>query len=192
MTTNDYDNSIIEKCKTGDFSSFRALVSRYQNRIFSVCYGLVRSRDDAADLFQEVCLRIYKSIGKVKSEAGLYVWIYRITVNVCFDWLRKKKRMRKKVDKFKAQDTVSDFFVETNTPVSIALQLELKEQINKVIAALPDAQRAVIVLREFEGLSYQEIARILKCSEGTVMSRLFYARKKMVEKLRPYLEESSA
>jgi len=187
------EQSLIERCKRGEFQAYRELMERYQSRIYSVCYGIVRNREDALDVVQEVFIKIYDAIKKFKGESGLYVWIYRIAVNKSLDFYRKKKRKYMIFEKASTDARIHNTQIEKNTPQDKALALELKEKVAEAIEQLPEKQKGIIILREIEGLSYQEIAKIMHCSVGTVMSRLFYARKKLAGYLEKYVykKESS-
>jgi RNA polymerase sigma-70 factor (ECF subfamily) len=181
------DQTLIERCKKGEFEAFRELMERYQSRIYSVCYGIVRNREDALDVVQEVFIKVYNAINTFKGESGLYVWVYRIAVNKSLDYYRKKKRKQMIFDKASQEAEIHNTQVEFQTPKDDALSLELKQKVSNAIDQLPAKQKGIIILREIEGLSYQEIAKITKCSVGTVMSRLFYARKKLSVLLKNYV-----
>ncbi len=184
-----YEHDLIQKCKRGDFVAFRELMQRYQSRIYAVCYGIMRNREDALDVVQEVLIKVYESMHTFKGESGLYVWIYRIAVNKSLDFYRKRKRQYAIYDRVHDVVRKGDLGAKSETPDGTVLNLELKEVIHQAIYLLPDKQRGIIVLREIEGLSYQEIAKIMHCSVGTVMSRLFYARKRLMQLLSEYLED---
>lgn len=179
-----YVQTLVDRCKNGDFQAFHDLLEQYQSRIFSVCYGIVRNREDACDVMQEVFIKIYKSIRLFHGESSLYVWIYRIAVNASLDFLRKRKRKLKVKEKLASDFLLSGKGYCALSPEEHVVTLELKESIRKAIFKLAPKFKRVIVLREIEGLSYQEIAKICCCSVGTVMSRLFYARKKLIAMLR--------
>jgi RNA polymerase sigma-70 factor (ECF subfamily) len=186
------EQSLIERCKRGEFQAYRELMERYQSRIYSVCYGIVRNREDALDVVQEVFIKIYDAIKKFKGESGLYVWMYRIAVNKSLDFYRKKKRKYMIFEKASDDARVHNTQIETRTPQDKTLALELKEKVAEAIEQLPEKQKGIIILREIEGLSYQEIAKIMKCSVGTVMSRLFYARKKLAGYLEKYVHKKGS
>jgi RNA polymerase sigma-70 factor, ECF subfamily len=183
------EHSLIERCKKGEFPAFRELMERYQSRIYSVCYGIMRNREDALDVVQDVFIKIYKSIDQFKGESGLYVWMYRIAVNKSLDLYRKKKRKAMIYEKASNDARTFNTQFEKQTPQEETLAIELKEKVAEAIAQLPEKQKGIIILREIEGLSYQEISRIMYCSVGTVMSRLFYARKKLAKYLTKYVHK---
>ena len=184
---NKEEQSLIKRCKDGDFRAFRELMEQYQSRIYSVCYGILRNREDARDVVQEVFIKVYNSLKTFKGESGLYVWIYRIAVNTSVDYYRKRKRKMKIIEHAFKEKKEGPPAIRLDTPRDVTLNLELKEMVTKAINTLPDKHKGVIILREIEGLSYQEIAKILRCSEGTVMSRLFYARKRLMTVLKKYI-----
>lgn len=179
--------AIIRQCRNGDYEAFSKLLKMYQSRIFSVCYSMTRSRQDAEDLFQLVCMKMYRSLKNLRADKGVYVWIYRMTVNTSIDWIRKKKAVGKRNERVKNEVLFESR--ESETPRDVCLQVELRGQIDDALLKLPPKQRSVLVLREFEGLSYQEISRICGVSIGTVMSRLYHGRKKMCKYLKAYLRE---
>ena len=184
---NEEEKSLIERCRHGDFRAFRELMEQYQSRIYSVCYGILRNREDARDVVQEVFIKVYNALKTFKGESGLYIWIYRIAVNTSVDYYRKRKRKLRIIEHAFKERRESPFEMHTETPSDVTINLELKEMVSKAINTLPDKQKGVIILREIEGLSYQEIAKIMRCSEGTVMSRLFYARKRLMAILKKYI-----
>ncbi|MFH1385412.1 MAG: sigma-70 family RNA polymerase sigma factor [Candidatus Omnitrophota bacterium] len=181
------EQSLIQRCKGGEFRAFRELVEQYQSRIYAVCFGIVRNREDTFDVMQEVFIKIYNSIKHFSGQSGLYVWIYRIAVNTGLDFFRKRKRKQKIIEKSYQDGGTVKGGSHSQSPADIAVSLELKDLVHRAIAKLPDNHKSIIVLREIEGLSYQEIAKIMECSEGTVMSRLFYARKTLMTLLKKYM-----
>lgn len=180
------DWELVQKCQSGEMSAFQELVSRYHQKVYLVILGLLGNREDALEVAQETFLRAYRKIGGFRGGSSFYTWIYRIGVNLAIDTQRRQKRnpldFRDSMDGvFESQNEVArDPFAEEH-------DRELREGLIKAINDLTPEHKAVIVLRTVEGLSYKEIAAILGCSEGTVMSRLHYARKKLQEKLSPFL-----
>jgi len=189
---NQEEKSLIERCKQKNFAAFRNLMERYQSRIYAVCYGIVRNREDALDIMQDVFIKVYNSIHAFKGESGLYVWIYRIAVNTSLDYYRKRKRKQQLLERTLTERKRVHKTVQYRTPADITMNLELKEVVSVAIESLPKKHKSVVVLREIEGLSYQEIAKVLKCSVGTVMSRLFYARKRLITLLQKYIKPNGA
>jgi len=180
--------------KRGDQDAFRHLVEMYQGRIYALCYGMLQNREEALDVVQESFVKAWKSLKRFKEESSFYTWLYRIASNMCLDYLRKRARRGihesldvdlndpHQTDKKMTRD-VED---ESADPVKPIDSANLGKAIQWAIRQLPSDQQTVIVLREIEGLSYSEIAKTMKIRVGTVMSRLFYARKKLQELLHEY------
>ena len=180
------DWELVQKCQSGEMSAFQDLVSRYHQKVYIVILGLLRNRDDAMEVAQETFFRAYSKIKSFKGGSSFYTWLYRIAVNIAIDGRRRQKRspveFHEKMDKvLEEQNEVA------KDPFSDVHDKELRDQLVKAIDELTPEHRAVIVLRTVEGLSYRDIGEILGCSEGTVMSRLHYARKKLQDKLSAFL-----
>ena len=164
------DRVLVKRCQAGDSNAFNELVIRYRNKVFVMVYGMVQNEQDAWDLAQEGFLKAWKSIHRFKGESSFYTWLYRIMTNVTIDLLRRKG--------IHGEEELDDRIE----------QHEIRHRIDEAIAKLSPEHRAVIVMKEIEDLQYSEIAEILNCSLGTVMSRLFYARKKLQILLRDVYE----
>lgn len=180
------DSELVRKCQAGETSAFQELVSRYHQKVFTVILGLLRNREDALEVAQETFFRAYRKIRSFQGGSSFYTWIYRIAVNLAIDAQRRQKRnpldFRDSMDEaLEAQNEVA------KDPFGDVHDRELGESLIKAINELTPEHKAVIVLRTIEGLSYKDIGEILGCSEGTVMSRLHYARKKLQEKLSGFL-----
>jgi RNA polymerase sigma-70 factor (ECF subfamily) len=180
------DWELVKQCQAGEMSAFQELVSRYHQKVYMVSLGLLRNRDDALDVAQETFLRAYRKINSFQGDSSFYTWIYRIAVNISIDAQRRQKRnpldFRESMDGvLEAQNEVA------KDPFADVHDRELREHLTKAINELTPEHKAVIVLRTLEGMSYKDIGRILGCSEGTVMSRLHYARKKLQDKLSVFL-----
>jgi len=185
---------LVRRCQAGDTEAFDELVTRYRIRIFSMIYNMVHSEQDAWDLAQDSFLKAWKSIKRFRGRSSFYTWIYRIVMNVTIDWLRKKhvKGAGAEFDdaiELKEIDPASKTVPKTEAlPYETMERKEIRGRIDKAIAQLSPEQRAVILMKEIEGMQYHEIAEALGCSIGTVMSRLFYARKKLQNLLRDVYE----
>jgi RNA polymerase sigma-70 factor (ECF subfamily) len=187
------DVELVKRCQAGDSSAFNDLVTRYRSKAFIMIYGMVQNEQDAWDLAQEGFLKAWKSIHRFKGNSSFYTWLYRIMTNVTIDSLRRKGiRGEAEFD-----DRIATAQVEPGsrtTPSSVPLphkkleQREIRQRIDQAISKLSPEHRAVIVMKEIEDLQYNEIADVLSCSLGTVMSRLFYARKKLQNLLRDLYE----
>jgi len=180
------DWELVKKCQDGEINAFQELVSRYHQKIYVVLTGLLRNREDALEIAQEAFFRAYKKIKSFQGGSSFYTWLYRIAVNLAIDSQRRQKR-----NPLEFRETMDGLFEEQNEvardPFSDVQDRELREKLISAINDLTPEHRAVIILRAVEGLSYKDIGEILGCSEGTVMSRLHYARKKLQEKLSSFL-----
>lgn len=190
------DDDLVQRVQAGDSGAFRALFDKYHRRAFAVAMGVVKNEQDALDAVQEAFVKVHKNIHKFEGSSSFYTWLYRIVMNVSIDHVRKSSR-RKSVDfdersAHQQDDLAGDGALAPTLPHAnpgkAALQRELGEAIQAALEELPEHHRAVIVLREIEGMSYEEMAEALEVPKGTVMSRLFHARKKMQASLAPYLE----
>jgi RNA polymerase sigma-70 factor (ECF subfamily) len=177
------DAEMIEAVKAGDATAYRGLVEKYQGRVYNVVYGLVRNREDARDLTQEVFVKAYRNLGGFREDARFYTWIYRIAMNLAIDFTRRRNRspvsgLEDDIASRDADGGIAEVHHADN-PRRALERKQLYKQIMDALELLPEQQKQVILLRELEGLSYREIAEVLDIAEGTVMSRLFYARKKL-------------
>ena len=188
------DLDLVKQAQTGDTAAFDTLVGRYRNRVFGMIYNMVHNEQDAWDLAQDSFLKAWKSIGRFRGQSSFYTWVYRIVMNVTIDWLRKKQ-IRGGAGEFDDAVQLKEIDPASRTaPHPDALphermeQGEIRQRIDAAIAQLSAEHRAVILLKEIDDMQYHEIAESLGCSIGTVMSRLFYARKKLQNLLRDVYE----
>jgi RNA polymerase sigma-70 factor (ECF subfamily) len=194
------DHDLVQRVQAGDSAAFRALFDKYHRRAFAVAMGVVKNEDDALDAVQEAFVKVHKNIHKFQGSSSFYTWLYRIVMNVSIDHVRRKSR-RKSLDFDEralheesevAGDGALVPHVTNANPGKAALRKELGGAIQAALQELPEHHRAVIVLREIEGMSYEEMAEALEVPKGTIMSRLFHARKKMQAALTPYLTGEKA
>lgn len=179
----DPDHDLVLAVAQGDPAAYRGLVERYQSRIYGVCYGMVRNSEDARDMAQEAFVKAFRNIDKFRFGSSFYHWLCRIAINVSIDLLRRQKvRRAEEFDEGRGARESGGGFHHGHHRDDPRRELErkgLRAKISAALDTLPAEQRQVLVLREMEGLSYKEIADVMGIPEGTVMSRLFYARKKM-------------
>ena len=182
------DRELVEAVLEGDPSAYRGLVERYQSRVFALVVGMVRGREDARDLTQEAFVKAYKNLSRFRLESSFYTWLYRIAMNLAIDHLRKqKKRKHSEFDEQIASKDTGGVLADAHMRDNPSRNLERKQLQNRILEALdklnPD-HKQIVLLREIEGLSYREIGETLEIAEGTVMSRLFYARRKLQQLLK--------
>ncbi len=180
----DPDFDLIREAKNGSQSAFGKLVTHYYDMVYAIAYGVLNHSEAARDTAQEVFLKAFREIRNFEGKSKFKTWLYRIAVNAAIDEGRKKRPLQSldqgddPEDETKPAITPVD---HTPGPRDRAFQSELREILNRALEELSPDHRAVLVLREFQGLSYEEIAEALQIEIGTVMSRLFYARKKLAE-----------
>lgn len=189
------DAGLVERARTGDQRAFRELVERYQRKVFSIAFGFVRNKDDAMDLTQEVFVKVHRYLDGYQGNASFYTWLYRISVNVCIDWIRRERKHKglDYDDSMSHEDAAdSDTPVVSSTtginPAKALGQKELAQKIEEATGKLSPAHAEILVLREVEGLSYEELAELLDIPKGTVMSRLHHARQNLKKHLIDYVE----
>lgn len=171
------DEALLEQIRCGELSAFDDLILAHQDRVYGLCLRMCGNREDAFDLSQEVFLRVFRALGAFKSESTFTTWLYRLTMNVCLDHLRKTLKRREIIQmELNAEGDPPDVPDERFAPESAWAQTELRENISKALTRLTPEHRSIVILRDIQQFSYAEIAEILACEEGTVKSRLFRAR----------------
>jgi RNA polymerase sigma-70 factor (ECF subfamily) len=176
------DATLVRAAQRGDLSAFEELVARHRDKIYARAFSIVRNEDDAIDLSQEAWVKGWQRLKQFQGESSFSTWMTRIVINLCLDELRKQKRRR--VESIEELDEESGG-VERQMPAVIVNPTErlergeLRQRIENGLARLSHEHRTALVLHEFEGMEYKEIAKTMGCSIGTVMSRLFYARRKL-------------
>ena len=185
---------LVKRCQAGETEAFDELVTRYRTRIFAMIYNMVHNEQDAWDLAQDSFVKAWKSIKRFRGRSSFYTWIYRIVMNVTIDWLRKKQVKGAGVEfddaiQLRAVNPASKTLPKADPlPYERMERTEVRARIDNAIGQLSPEHRAVILMKETEGMQYHEIAEALGCSIGTVMSRLFYARKKLQNLLKDVYE----
>jgi RNA polymerase sigma-70 factor (ECF subfamily) len=181
------DGELVERSRQGDREAFRVLVERYQRKVAALAVGMLRSREDALDVVQDTFTKAYQSLDKFKGDSSFYTWVYRIAVNLCIDHQRRESRYVQAAADLDdtgneiAPPSVAD--LERDEPFERARSTEIGARLAQAIRELTPEHRAVILLREVDGLSYEEISHVLDCPKGTVMSRLHYARRQLQARL---------
>ncbi len=187
IESREEDAELLRAVLAGDATAYRGLVEKYQNRVYGMVYGMLRNREDARDLAQEAFVKAYNNLATFRLESSFYTWLYRIAMNLAIDHVRKQKRRKTTSfeDSIGARDETGaiDEMHQQESPRRALERKELYARIMDAMDKLPDDQRQVVLLRELEGLSYKEIADVMDIPEGTVMSRLFYARKRLQQLL---------
>jgi RNA polymerase sigma-70 factor (ECF subfamily) len=188
----DDDLELVQRARSGDAEGFRALVVRYQRKVYALALGIVKDADLAWDVAQDVFVRVHRGLDGFKGESAFGTWVFRIATHVAIDNVRKERvTQRDQVDDVHEADLedAGEGILSTslgNDPRETLLRHELAAKMEAALATLPEKHRTILVLREIEGLSYEELAERLGIHKGTVMSRLFHARKKMQAALRGY------
>ncbi len=193
----DEDARLVALAREGDAPAFRRLVERNQSRLFAVAFGMLRDRDDAMDVVQDAFIKAHKKLAEFEGNAAFSTWLYRICVNLCIDKKRSDARRRSvDLDDVSGKELGEDNIyagvdiapkLTAANPLKAVQDKQLGKEIGAALAELSDDHRAILLLREVDGLAYEEISQVLEIPKGTVMSRLFHARKNMQRLLRPYL-----
>ena len=182
--TREEEYALVQRIQSGDSDAFAVLMDEYQKQVYHLALRTVGNPEDAADMTQEAFLRAYRAISSFRGDSKLSVWLYRLTQNVCIDFLRSRGRrptvsltVENEADEVQELDVADDRF----DPEEQYQRKALRDAVRRGLDALPAEYRAILVLREINGLSYAEIGEQLQLEEGTVKSRLFRARKKLCE-----------
>jgi RNA polymerase sigma-70 factor (ECF subfamily) len=183
----DPDAAMVAAVLDGDPEAYRVLVERYERRIYHVVYGMVRSPEDAKDLAQDAFIKAFQNLHRFRLESKFYTWLCRIAMNVAIDHLRKQKHRRhSEFDDSRGGSEgaqVVRLHSAKDDPAANVARSQLTKTIMDAVETLPDDQKQVLILRELEDMPYKEIAEVLGIPEGTVMSRLYYARRRLQEML---------
>jgi RNA polymerase sigma-70 factor (ECF subfamily) len=192
MSEAQVDQLLVERVQNGDKYAFDLLISKYQHRIVSLVSRYVNDQADALDIAQEAFIKAYRAIGKFRGDSAFYTWLYRIAINTAKNWLVAQKRRPPPTDIDAADAEQYDMdsrLKDRATPENELMRDEIKTVVYDTIAQLPEDLRTAIMLREMEGMSYEDIATTMECPIGTVRSRIFRAREAIDQNLKPLLSE---
>jgi RNA polymerase sigma-70 factor (ECF subfamily) len=187
------DNKLVERFQNGEVEAFDELVIRYQDKIYRLAYSFVHNREDALDLSQEAFLRAFQALGRFERKAAFYSWLYRITTNLCIDFLRNRSRTKSvsldAEDEYLLSGLIRGY--KQYSPTKYVEEKELQQHIINAVSTLSPKQREVFVLRYWDDLQIKEIANVIGRSEGTVKAHLFHAVRNLRKQLAEYLEVTS-
>jgi RNA polymerase sigma-70 factor (ECF subfamily) len=190
-TEREIDAVLVRKAQAGDKRAFEVLVSKYQRRILRLLGRILHNQSDVEDIAQETFLKAYRALPKFRNESAFYTWLYRIAVNTARNHISSKHNQVFVSDQIDTQDgetfSLLDNLTDGETPETHMHNREIIESLQIALDELPEQLRQAIVLRELEGLSYEEIATAMDCPVGTVRSRIFRAREAISERLKPIL-----
>jgi RNA polymerase sigma-70 factor (ECF subfamily) len=184
------DQLLVERVQKGDKRAFDLLIQKYQHRIISLVSRYVSDSSEAQDVAQEAFIKAYRAIGRFRGDSAFYTWLYRIAINTAKNWIvaRNRRPPASDIDAVDAEQYgMSGRLKETSTPEHEMMREEVERTVYGTIAALPEDLRTAIMLREMDGMSYEEIATTMECPIGTVRSRIFRAREAIDEKLKPLI-----
>lgn len=191
MTGEQSDLALVERVQRGDKSAFDVLVLRYQQKVLKLVARYVRDAMEAEDVTQEAFIKAYRALPAFRGDSAFYTWLYRIAINTAKNALVSSKRRPLDYDldlQDSSQQELHARLKDTATPEHLLLTEEIRATVNGAMAELPEDLRTAIVLREIDGLSYEEIAAAMDCPVGTVRSRIFRAREAIDRKLRPIFD----
>ncbi|MBM3880918.1 MAG: sigma-70 family RNA polymerase sigma factor [Verrucomicrobia bacterium] len=189
------DEALVRAAQAGDMSAFEELVARHRDKIYARAFSMLRNEDEALDLSQEAWVKGWQRLNQFQGESSYLTWMTRIVINLCLDQLRRQKRLRaESIDKLDEElgGVERQMPVETPNPTAGLERAELRQRIDAAMSQLSHAHRTVLILHEFEGLEYKEVAKRMGCSIGTIMSRLFYARRRLAGLLAGLKEERTS
>ena len=192
MSDRDIDQQLVERVQRGDKAAFDLLVSKYQRKIFRLLSRLIRDQAEVEDVAQEAFIKAYRALPNFRGDSAFYTWLYRIAINTAKNHLVSQGRRAPTTTEADIEEAETfddgEHLRDLNTPDSMLLSKQVAEAVNRAIDQLPEDLRTAIVLREIEGLSYEEIAESMNCPIGTVRSRIFRAREAIANELKPVLD----
>jgi len=191
VSDREIDQQLVERVQRGDKAAFDLLVAKYQRKIFRLLSRLIRDAAEVEDVAQEAFIKAYRALPNFRGESAFYTWLYRIAINTAKNWLVSQGRRAPTSTETEIEDAETfddgEHLRDLNTPDAMLLTRQVADAVNRAIENLPEDLKTAIVLRELEGLSYEEIAETMNCPIGTVRSRIFRAREAIAEELRPVL-----
>ncbi len=194
MSEREIDQQLVERAQSGDKHAFEILVAKYQRKMARLLSRFIRDQAEIEDVAQEAFIKAYRALPLFRGDSAFYTWLYRIAINTAKNYLVAQGRRAPTSTEFDAEEAEgfedATQLRDINTPESLLQSKQTGATINAAMAALPEELRSAILLREIEGLSYEEIAEAMSCPIGTVRSRIFRAREAVAEKLRPLLDTS--
>jgi RNA polymerase sigma-70 factor (ECF subfamily) len=182
----DDDRELVRLAKSDDKEAFELLVRRHQSRVFAVAGGILRNKEDVEDVAQQVFVKAYFSLKRFDQRAAFSTWLYKITVNECWDVLRKRKVRPLLYESDLSEEQAHEYngFSEKATAPDVSDRLEARERVEKLLVDLDERDRLMLILKEVQGFSVEEIAEILEINGNTVKVRLFRARRRITEKVK--------
>jgi RNA polymerase sigma-70 factor (ECF subfamily) len=188
MSAEESDLSLVQRAQRGESGAFDALVRRYQHKVVKLVMRYVRNPTEAEDIAQDAFIKAYRALSRFRGDSAFYTWLYRIAINTAKNSLAARARNPVQLDSNGSGDEdrpgLEERMIDTATPEALALTEEIRATVSAAIDRLPEDLRTAIMLRELEGLSYEEIAKTMDCPVGTVRSRIFRAREAVDERLR--------
>lgn len=195
MSEREIDQLLVERAQAGDKHAFELLVAKYQRKVARLLARFIRDSAEVEDVAQEAFIKAYRALPGFRGDSAFYTWLYRISINTAKNYLVAQGRRAPTSTEFDAEEAEgfedAGQLRDINTPESLLQSKQTGETINSAMACLPEELRNAIVLREIDGLSYEEIAEAMSCPIGTVRSRIFRAREAVAEKLRPLLDTAA-
>ena len=192
MSEREIDQALVERAQAGDKRAFEQLVGKYQRKLGRLLSRFIRDPAEVEDVTQEAFIKAYRALPSFRGESAFYTWLYRIGINTAKNFLVSQGRRAPTTTDFDSEEAETfedgDQLRDINTPERLLMTRQIGDTVNSAMEALPEELKTAIVLREIEGLSYDEIATIMDCPIGTVRSRIFRAREAISEKLKPLLD----
>lgn len=192
MGDREADRVLVERAQAGDKQAFGFLVAKYQRKLNRLLSRMIRDSAEVEDIAQETFIRAYRALSGFRNDSAFYTWLYRIGVNTAKNWLvtqRRRAPTSTSLDNEEAENyDEGELLRHNDTPEQLLMSKQIGDTVNSAMEALPVDLRTAVILREIEGLSYEEIAQVMDCPIGTVRSRIFRAREAIAERLRPVLD----